>query len=259
MTNVGGLFLFGGGVALALGVSAPAAALTIGALHHETVRATLSGTVTRVVASDDVGDITVVPGSVTRVVAVEQYNFTAPTVTDTLREGVLRIVASCPSTAGPVDVGLNDCASDLVITVPRAVAVDAVSDVGDVRTQGLRGPERLRSSAGDVIAEAVAARTLKATTDSGDVRLVGVRSRVLTLRSSAGDIDADLAAAPDRIVASTTEGDVKVTLPSGTYAVELHTDYGTSHVQGITEQSDAPHMVSARTSDGDIRIVGRQP
>jgi DUF4097 and DUF4098 domain-containing protein YvlB len=209
------------------------------------------------VARNGVGDVKIVPGAEARIVAVEQYNFTAPTVTHSLRNGLLRVAASCPSPTGPVNVGLNDCAVDLTVTVPSATTVDAVSEVGDIDVRDLTGAETLRSSDGDIVVQRVVAPVFRASSDTGELRLVGVKSRSLTLHSSDGDINAALAAAPHVLSASTDTGDVNLTVPSGTYAVDTHSDDGTTHIRGITQHSDAPRTISARTSDGDITVVGR--
>jgi hypothetical protein len=247
-----------GAVAAVLGGASPAAsALTVGPLHHQTVKTTVSAAVTGLVARNEVGDIKVVPGSVTRIVAVEQYNFTAPTVTHSLRNGLLRIAASCPSPTGPVNIGLNDCAVDLTVTVPSAVTVDALTDVGDLNIRDLTGAETLRSSDGDIVMQRVVAPVLHVSSETGEVRVLSVKSRSLNLHSSDGDINAALAAAPHDVLASTDTGDVDLTVPSGVYAVDTHSDDGTTRVRGITEHSDAPRKISARTSDGDISVVGR--
>jgi hypothetical protein len=241
-----------------LALAAPAAsALTVGPAHHQTVSATVSGTVTGLSVNNDVGDIVVVPGSVTRIVAAEQYSFNAPTVRHSLRNGLLTVVARCPRTAGPLDVGLNDCAADLVITAPRDVTVDAFDSVGDIRTRDLRGVESLRDDVGDVAVTRVTAFSVRAISSDGVLRLTAERTPSLDLRSDTGDIHADLATMPRSVVARSSDGDVYLTLPAGAYAVDTHTDDGTTHVHGITEQSDAPRTVSARTAEGDIRIVGR--
>ncbi len=246
-----------GAAATVLGSVSAASGLTVGPAHHRTVEATVAGAVTSLSVSNDVGDIVVIPGSVTRIVATEQYTFNAPTVRHSLRNGVLSVIARCPRTAGPVDVGLNDCAADLVMTLPRDVAVDAMDSVGDIRVRDLRGNESLRSDVGDIVVDRVTASSIRASSSDGELRLNAVRAPTVNLRSDSGDIRADLAAMPRAVVARSSDGDVSLTLPAGTYAVDTHTDDGTTHVRGITDRSDAQRSVSVRTSDGDIRIDGR--
>lgn len=246
------------GIACGLAAASPAVhALTVGPLHHQTVRDTVSGSVTRLSVSNDVGDITVVPGSVTRIAAFEQYSFKPPTVSHSLRGGLLEVDARCPRTAGPVDVGLNECAADLVITVPRDVTVDAIDGDGDIRTRDLRGAETLRSDAGDITVERVAASALSCRSSDGDVHLSAVRVKTVALATDTGEISADVATLPRSVVARSSDGDIALTVPTGTYAVDAHSVDGTSQVRGITVERGARRTLSARTDEGDIHIAGR--
>ncbi|HVV74575.1 MAG TPA: DUF4097 family beta strand repeat-containing protein [Mycobacteriales bacterium] len=256
MTRLWGCLVVGG-VAPFLALGAQPASALGQPLHHQTVRVTVPGVVTGLSVRGEVGNITVVPGSVTRVVATEQWNLAAPTLVHSVHDGLLSVAAPCPKPTGIVDLGFNDCSVDLAITVPSAVTVRAVDSVGDIRVRDLRGAESLHSDVGDIVADNLVAPTLSADSDSGTVRLSAVRSRSLSLRSDSGGIHADLAAMPRTLVARSSDGDVDLTLPAGTYAVDTHTDVGTTHVRGITTNADAPRKVTAHTDDGDIRIVGR--
>lgn len=218
MRRIPGLVVVVGTAAAVVGTAAPAVAL--GPLHHQTTRATVPGAFHALSVRAEVGNITIRPGAVARIVAVEQYNLKAPVLRHTVRDGVLHVSAPCPRTTGLVDLGLNDCAVDFVITVPRSTAITAIDSVGDVRVRGLR-------------------------------------SRTLDLRSAVGDVRADLAATPRSVVARSSEGDVDITVPSGTYAVEAHSVLGQTHIDGITARSNAPRRMSAHTDTGDIRITGR--
>lgn len=207
--------LAGGVFAATALAAAPASAL--GPLHHHTDSVSVAGKVTAVSIRNEVGDIRIVAGTTTRIVAKEAYNLAGPTLTHSLRDGVLTVSAPCPR-QGPVDLGLNDCYVDFVLTVPSAVAVEAMDSVGDITVHGLRGNEKLRT----------------------DV----------------GRIDAVLASAPRTVVARNSVGEVHLVLPSGSYALHLHTQIGSAHVRGITRDADAPHRVTATSDDGNIRIQG---
>ncbi|HVT64156.1 MAG TPA: DUF4097 family beta strand repeat-containing protein [Mycobacteriales bacterium] len=240
-----------------LAVAAPASALLGQPAHHRTVRVTVPGKVTALSVRNDIGDITVLPGDVTRVVAVEEYDSKAPTLKHSLDNGLLTVSAPCPRPTGVISLGLDNCSVDLIITVPQSVTVDAVDDVGDVKVRDLHGTESLRTSDGDILVRDVAAPMLNVTSDTGSINLDGVRARTLTLKNSDGDIRADLFATPHTVIARNDTGDVALTLPAGIYALDLRTDDGGTHVHGITVHSDAGRTVSAHTSDGDIRITGR--
>lgn len=215
MTKLRGLVVCGGVISV-LAVAAPASAL--GPIHHQTQRVVIPDKVTALAVRGEVGNITVVPGPVTRVVAVEQYNLEAPNLIHTVRDGLLRVSAPCPRPTGIVDLGLNNCGVDFVITVPRNVTVAARNAVGDIRVRDLRGAESLHSAVGDVTLDNVRAASIKASSDTGDISM---------------------------------------SVPSGAYAVDVHSDIGETHVRGITVQPDASHALSARTATGDIHITGR--
>jgi hypothetical protein len=244
----------GGVVAGITLAAAPAAAL--GPLHHQTLRASVSGKVTSLVVRGDVGDIKVVPGITSQIVAVEQYNFAAPKLTHSLSDGVLRVSAPCPE-SGSLNLGLNDCSVDFVITVPSAVTVDALDDVGGISVRGLSGHEQLHTDVGEVLVNGVSASSVLATASAGTVRLQDVSARALTLRSDTGGVVADLSSVPQSVVARSSDGDVNLTVPAAAYALHVHTDVGSQHVTGIIAESDAPRSITASSDDGDVRITGR--
>jgi hypothetical protein len=242
------------GVVGSLGlVATPARA--VGPLHQQTVRHDVVGGVTSVSVRDDDGNVTIAPGTPAAVVASERYNYAAPAVAQTLRDGVLSIVARCPR-QGPVNLGLNDCSVDLALAVPRDVTVHVADSLGDITTRDLRGNESVHSDLGDVRIDGVVGNAITATSSEGEVRLVGVRGQKVTLSSDDGDIDATLPAAPRSVVARSSTGDVDLTVPAGVYAVRTRTEVGTVTVRGVTVSSDAPRSLSAQSDNGDIMIRG---
>lgn len=254
MVKLRAVVLTGGVVAGIALAAAPASAL--GPLHHQTLRVTVAGKVTSLVVRGEVGDIKVVSGATTRIVAIEQYNLSAPQFTHSLSDGVLHVSAPCPR-EGVISLGLNNCAVDFVITVPHEVAVDAVDEVGDVSVRGLQGNDSVHTDVGEVNLAGVSAPTLSATTSAGTVRLIGVAANTVNLRNDTGGIQAELTDAPRSLIARSSDGDVDLTVPSGDYALHLHTDIGSAHVTGVTEQADAPRTVTATSDDGDVRITGK--
>ena len=238
--------------------AAPAAA--IGPLHHKVARIALHGEITGLVIRGEVGDIKIVAGknNVARVVAEESYNLTAPQLTYSLKGGLLRVSAPCPRTPGvDVELGLNNCAVDFTVTVPRRVAVDAADDVGDISVRGLHGNEALQTDVGSVTVRSVTASSLLAKASAGGVRLHKVRAKSVTLRSATGDIDAGLIAVPRSVIARCSDGDVSLSVPHGTYAVDVHTAVGSTKVTGITVSASAKHTLTASSADGDVRISGK--
>jgi DUF4097 and DUF4098 domain-containing protein YvlB len=191
-----------------------------------------SGSITAVVVDNDSGDIEIAPGP-TKVVRTERWTLSRQTVTETVRDGVLKIKARCPQ---PV-VSVNNCSTDFRITAPRAARLTLSVAAGDVQARGFGGDQELASSAGSVSALQASARRV-------------------SVRSSAGNVIAELLSAPDDVTAHTSSGDVVVTVPAGRYAVTAHTTSGHSEV-GVQQDPTSAHRIDATTSSGDITIRPR--
>jgi len=111
----------------------------------------------------------------------------------------------------------------LALDVPASLPLTVRGSSADLSTEGLTGPQILRSSSGDIrVRDARSA--IEATTSSGDIEADGIASG--SLSSSSGDVSIDRAAGPlrirsnsgdltirgaqDSIVAETSSGDVKI-------------------------------------------------
>jgi hypothetical protein len=222
-------------VAAALAHSASAAPLSIPPILNETTTTfPVKGTVRAVVVRTDMGQILVRSGSPSAITFHETWNHTRPTLTRSLKDGVLTVRATCPDDP----TSFNKCSDDLMIVVPSAVRVDGATDFGDVTTKGLRGAEKLASDFGDITASRVSASTISAVTDHGKV-------------------DLGLITAPKKASARSSFGDVSVRVPSGTYAVSVKTEYGETSVTGLRQSRDATRRIAASSSYGDVTVAGR--
>ena len=68
------------------------------------------------------------------------------------------------------------------------------------------------------------------------------------------NLTAVLVSAPGLIEAKSDAGDVSITVPPGSYAVETDTDAGDEDVSGIVNDPSAANRIDARTDAGDVTI-----
>lgn len=180
-----------------------------------------------------------------------RYLLGAPTTTETLVDGTLRIRAACPRF---VAVG---CRVDYRLEVPVGVAlrvrsdrgsvsvddvagmVDVGTGAGGVRLMRTQGPVRVNTSAGNVDGVDLVAAFLDATTGAGRIRLsLAEPSGRVGLRTGAGDIDLALPPAP---------GGYRVDADAGAGRVDL----------SVAQDPGAARAVIARSATGNIRVSTR--
>lgn len=221
---------------LLVGAAGARAALTIpNDLHHEDTTTPVAGPVYGVVVHGDVGDVVVQTGSRATVALSRQWNFVAPTTSQSLSNGVLTVTTSCPQ----VPVPQNNCAVDVTVTLTAPASVQATSNVGDVTTKGMTGDEVLQAGV-------------------GAVHVSGLRAAALTVRGNVSDIAAELLDAPATVRLTTANGDVGVTVPRGAYALTTSTGRytGAVHVDGVTNDARSPHTLVATSHIGDVTVTG---
>lgn len=201
----------------------------------------------------EVGRVEVVPagGDEATITRTRRYLVGAPKVSEGLREGVLRVEASCdgPITAGcavdyrlevPVGVPIRirtESASVSVTDMAGMVEVDA--GTGNVRLTRTRGPVKVGTSAGNVEGVDIAPQFLDATTDAGRIRL-------------------SIAEAPGRLGLKTRAGNIDVGLPAAPGGYRVATETGAGKVDVTVEQNEGgSRAILATTGAGNIRIHPR--
>lgn len=216
----------------------------------------------------DAGDVRVVRGDDGRVDIERRLQWVrAPRVDERWDGDTLRITVDCPG-------GLfNFCSVDHVVQAPAGATIETNTSAGDIAVEQIDGGLGLTSSAGD-IAGADAQGTVSADTDSGNITISGAAD-ALTARTSSGDIDADaltstvndvstragdvglqFAAAPDRVLANTSSGDVTVIVPRGeaaAYRVQTDTSSGSQDVT-VDQDTSSPRAIEAETRAGDVTV-----
>jgi len=123
--------------------------------------------------------------------------------------------------------------------VPKGLAVRAHETSGDIRSEGIAGPQMLGSTSGDIEALSAGA-ALEATSTSGDVRVAAVRQA--KVHSTSGDVSVKQATGP--VHATTTSGSITVTGAEDSLSL--------SSVSGDIRADRAPRGLAAETTSGEV-------
>jgi hypothetical protein len=143
--------------------------------------------------------------------------------------GRLTIRSRCPETVfGPCSVSYR-------LTVPDNVLVNVRTTSGDVRFAGYQGSAQIDTGAGEVSVSGFCGFALRARTQSGDV-------------------SASASCPPERLELRSRTGDVRAVVPPGRYQVDADTDGGSRRVEGVTAADDAPFLIQALSSAGDVEV-----
>jgi DUF4097 and DUF4098 domain-containing protein YvlB len=116
--------------------------------------------------------------------------------------------------------------------------VSATTGSGAIRTESITGPQSLVSGGGAVSATGTSGERVRLSTTSGNVTVESVH-------------------APDELYASTARGNVDVTVPGGSYAIDAQATAGTVKLSGVTDDDAAPRRLTAATGSGNVTIRAR--
>lgn len=172
---------------------------------------------------------------------------------------------------------------EIRVSVPQRFGIKVKTGGGDVELANTTGNASLRTSGGDIVAKSVTGNVeadtsggnisidtvrgeVDADTSGGDVRLARVDGKMRG-NTSGGDVEVDLVGTNRGIVASTSGGSIRLTLPRGTNAnLEATTSGGgfTSDLPVSTTEFREGHVkgtlngggpsIDANTSGGDISV-----
>lgn len=196
-----------------------------------------------VVVRNDSGDVAIdrSPAVKTTVATEACFSGPRPALSQTVRNGVLTISASCPRPLAPLAISVLEgpCRRDIQINAPAAVSPDMRTTVGDLSAEGIGGATVLRTAAGDVSATRSRARSIR-------------------ISSLAGSLDVGSRATPRLIEANGGAGNVSITVPADRYAVQASSAAGAVRSNGVTSDPSAPRKIEATTQSGDVTLTGRR-
>jgi Putative adhesin len=223
------------GAVLVLGVSALTIANQALTKHDDQTQFTADG-VRELVINQDAGDITLLAGSTAgqvRVITSRSWSWQQPRSTHTVKDGILTLTGESPSFPR---LGTSDV--DQEVTVPHGVTVRVDVNAGNIHATGLDAPD------------------FQVKTDSGNIDATDLDVTFFAATTSSGNIHASLYGATERVKARTSAGSVELTVPDATYNVDADTSSGQVRIQ-VTDEPNAPRLISAHTSSGDVSIRGR--
>jgi len=148
--------------------------------------------------------------------------------------------------------------------VPAGLPVLVRESSGDIRSEGLLGPQTLKSTSGDIEVRSAGDR-LEASSTSGDVKAEGLRRARVS--SVSGDLVIRQVAGP--LGASTSSGSITVTDAGDSLALssvsgDIHADRAPRGFRGESSSGEVVvRGVSGRvrvgTSSGDVTLALREP
>lgn len=203
----------------------------------------------------EVGRVEVVPAAgdaaEATITRTRRYLVGAPTVSEGLVDGVLRVRADCD---GLVVAG---CAVDYRIEAPADVPVRIRTARGSVSVTDMTGAVEVDAGAGHVRLTRTKG-AVKVGTSAGNVDGVDMVAEFLDATTDAGRIRLAMAEAPSRLGLKTGAGNIDVGLPAAPGGYRVATDTGAGKVDVTVEQDPgASRAVIATTGAGNIRIHPR--
>ena len=197
----------------------------------------LSGSVSEVRFANDSGNITITAGDKLEVRRTVGYHETKPGKTYRV-DGDALVLENCPE---------RDCWVAYEVTVPANVEVSGHLDSGDVEIAGV-ARANVGAESGNVTVRDVDGE-VNAKTQSGNVELSGIAGAVV-VGAESGNVSVALTE-PRSVTATTSSGNVDVTVPDGDYQVDIQGDQVTNDI-GSGTSGPSIHL---RTESGNVTLT----
>jgi hypothetical protein len=169
-------------------------------------------------------------GAAVEVRRIDRFAYGAPAEEDRRIEGgTLTIGSRCPEQV------LGSCSASYRLTVPDNVPLEIQTSSGSVRVSGVRASLTINSGSGAISATGFCGFLLRASSDSGDISAVSKCS-------------------PDRLELRSRSGDVRAVVPAGRYQIDAQSDSGESRLRGLSDTDDAPFLIQALSTSGDVSV-----
>ena len=220
-------------VVVAVLVGPAASALPTLPTRSETSTSTFRGQVTKLIVDSDAGNVVVNPGRPASVRRTERWVYDRPQIRTTFSGGVLSIRSRCSNAP------LNGCSTDFTITVTPTAVVEVFTNNGPVRVSG------------------ITSSLVRATTDNGAISFTDIAADTVKAQTANGNVVARLTRAPAETRLRTANGDLTADVPRGVYTLDISATSGSVRVTGVQNRPNSGHMLSARSSNGNVRVAGR--
>ncbi|MFC9326633.1 DUF4097 family beta strand repeat-containing protein [Kitasatospora sp. NPDC057015] len=153
-----------------------------------------------------------------------------------------------------LDLGGLGCGVRLDIRVPAATAVTGRSTSGSTEVRGLTGDVRLLSASGAVVLSGLGGR-VSAMSTSGAVWGTALTSARVEVVTRSGEARLSFARPPDAVTASTTSGELSLTVPSASrYRITGRSNSGGRSIDPVLEEPGAPRSIDVSTTSGSVSI-----
>lgn len=179
------------------------------------------------------------------------YWIGAPTLAVETAGGVTTVTGGCPTGFPSV------CSASLTIEVPAASDLEVHGTNGAVTVTGVDGDVSVATTNGRIEVDGATGRVDLATTN-GEVTVRDARVERLEVRSVNGSLTIEVATAPERVIAQTTNGSIAVTVPAGdAYSIEIGTVNGSTDVIDLVDDPSAARTIDVSTVNGSIEVRAR--
>jgi hypothetical protein len=160
------------------------------------------------------------------------------------------------------------CSVSYVIQAPAGVAVRGNNGSGDLQLSDVAAVDvhvgsgtitvtestadvAVESGSGDVTVSAVAG-ALTANAGSGTIDARGVMGGPTRVETGSGDVSLALSR-PAEVRGKVGSGDLTVTVPAGSYRIDVSTGSGEAHV-GVQDSPAGQHLLDLESGSGDITV-----
>lgn len=242
--------------------------------YHDTTPRSLPANLHRLVVEAGDGDVDVRPSgeASARATPDARWTWMRPRIEiSTADAGAQAVVrSSCPGWTP-----LPGCSVRWRLEVPDGTEVVLNTTRGDVDARDLRGPVSAVTTSGDVELHRVEATAVNARTTTGDVTLDRVRAPQVSARTTTGDIvmrrggapavvvesttgevTVDSSLALDRLDATTTTGDVDVTVPRDAMGYRIERSGGTgSHRLEVLDDASSERTLRLDSTTGELTVT----
>lgn len=130
------------------------------------------------------------------------------------------------------------CGGDLALTAPAGTELDLALGAGDMSVEDMRGDVVAALGAGSASVERHGAATVVVDTAAGDIAVTFDKRPV----------------GVDLLVAT---GSIDLTVPAGTYALDIQAKAGSVSIDGIDEDPGNAVLLAAQAGTGSISVQGR--
>ncbi|HEY3503880.1 MAG TPA: DUF4097 family beta strand repeat-containing protein [Actinocatenispora sp.] len=152
-----------------------------------------------------------------------------------------------------IDFGFTTCRVKITVTLPATMPVSLRIDSGDARVSGLSGALKAHMSSGNLRLSRMSG-AIDADVDSGDLIGDEISSATVHAESSSGDLRFEFGAAPDRVVARSSSGDVNLRLPRISAGYAISTDVSSGDRRVPASHNGSPHRLDLAADSGDVTV-----